>query len=47
MLIAISSGRGYDMDSVYVKDVGLAVVLKMCLDQSQAFNEVNSSQALL
>ena len=46
MLIAVNSGRGYDIDSVYGKDLGLAVAPKMCLDQSQTSNEVNSSQAL-
>ena len=31
--------------SFFVKDLGLALAPKMCPDQSQAFKEVNNSQA--
>ena len=44
MLTAINSGRG-DIASFFVRDLGLALSPKMCPDQSQAFKEVNNSQA--
>ena len=34
-----------DIASFFVKDLGLALAPKMCPDQSQAFKEVNNSQA--
>ena len=34
-----------DTASFFVKDLGLALAPKMCPDQSQAFKEVNNSQA--
>ena len=34
-----------DIASFFVMDLGLALAPKMCLDQSQAFNEVNNRQA--
>ena len=35
-----------DTVSFFVKDLGLALAPKTCPDQSQAFKEVNSGQAL-
>ena len=34
-----------DIAIFFVKDLGLALAPKMCPDQSQAFKEVNNSQA--
>ena len=35
------------MASFFVKGLGLALATKMCPDQSQAFKEVNNSQAFI
>ena len=35
----------YDMAIFFVEDLGLALAPKMCPDQSQAFKEVNDSEA--
>ena len=34
-----------DIASFFVENLGLALAPKMCPDQSQAFKEVNNSQA--
>ena len=44
MLTAMDNGKG-DIASCFVKDIGLALAPTMCSDQSQAFKEVNNSQA--
>ena len=44
MLTAMNSVRGRQ-SVFFVKDLGLALALKMCPDQPQAFEEVNKSQA--
>ena len=36
-----------DIAIFFVKDLGLALAPKMCLDQSQTFKEVNNSQAFI
>ena len=43
MLTAMTNGRV--TARCFVTDLGLALAPKMCLDQSQAFKEVNNSQA--
>ena len=45
MLTAMNIGRGRHLANFFVKDLGLALAPKMCPDQSQAFKEVNNSQA--
>ena len=44
MLTATNSGSG-GQGQFFVKDLGLALAPKMCPEQSQAFEKVNSSQA--
>ena len=44
MLTATNSGSG-GHSQFFVKDLGLALAPKMCPEQSQAFEKVNSSQA--
>ena len=44
MLAAIENGRGF-LASFPVNDIGLVLAPETCPDQSQAFKEVNNSQA--
>ena len=44
MLTATNSGSG-GHSQFFVQDLGLALAPKMCPEQSQAFEKVNSSQA--
>ena len=46
LLTAMNSGRGWHSLFLWLRtyQVGLALAPKMCLDQSQAFKEVNNNQ---
>ena len=45
MLTAMNRQWKREHSRGFVKDLGLALVPKMCPDKSQAFKEVNNSQA--
>ena len=44
MLTSINSWKGWHSQFLVVAELGLALAPKMCLDQSQALEEINNSQ---